>query len=136
MKNRIRIFIKTHKVSQGLDAFSCITVNSINGTSSLSLSGFVSADTRHRTILEAIFRYLKNIDPSCNNCIYELVFYTDSNEIAYEWMREYKEEGCLSNSTPDLDLYEKIIKQIRKLGLTVNIVGKDSVLSLMNKVLK
>ena len=111
-------------------------MNSIDGTSSLSLSGFVSADTKHRTILEAIFRYLKNIDPSCNNCIYELVFYTDSNEIAYEWMREYKEEGRLSNSTPDLDLYEKIIKQIRKLGLTVNIVGKDNVLSLMNKVLK
>ena len=136
MKNKIRIFIKTHRAGQEHVSFSCITLNSVDGSSSLSLSGLVSSANRHRATLKIINSYLKNIDQNCKKNAYELVFYADNDEIAHEWMNEYKKEGCFSENTADQDLYDRIIKQAKKFGLTITIIGKDSVLSSISRVLK
>ena len=136
MENRIRVFIKTHRTGRSFDAFSCIVLGNNGKSAVISAEGLSDSDlSRHRITLEAIRRFLTNIDDSERNGEFRLVFYADNDEIAYEWNNEYLKEGSFAGSTEDQDLYKAIIKILNRKHLSMEVIGKDNVLSSMKNVI-
>ena len=136
MKNRIRVFIKIHKSGKSFDAFSCIVLGNNGKSTMISAGGLAESGlSRHRITLEAIRRFLMNVDETDPGTEYRLVFYADNDEIAYEWSSEYLKEGTFADSTEDQDLYRAIIKILNKKHLSMEVIGKDNVLSSMKNVI-
>ena len=90
--------------------------------------------SRHRITLEAIRRFIQSIKDTKDHEGYRLIFYADNDEIAYEWNKEHMTDGTFSESTEDLDLYNLIIRQLKRKNLKMEVIGKDSFLSSMRSI--
>ena len=135
MDNRIRIFIKIYRTGKSFDAFSCVVIGENGKIGRLSEAGLSdSRNSVHRITLEAIRHFLSSVSNSEENKGLKLVFYADNDQIAYEWNNEHMKEGAFSDATEDLDLYNSIIKLLCGKHLSMEIVGKDNVLSSMKRV--
>lgn len=136
MGDRIRVFIKIHRIGRSFDAFSCIILGSNGKSAVMSTKGLSeSCISRHRIVLEAIRYFLEDIDGPYSDSGFRLVFYADNDEIAYEWTNEYLKEGVFADSTEDQDLYYAIIRLLDRKRLSMEVIGKDNILSLISKVI-
>ena len=130
MDTKIRIFIKTYKTGKSFDSFSCVVMGDNGKRGKIFETGM----NRHRITLEAIRRFIQSIKDTKDYEGYRLIFYADNDEIAYEWNKEHMTDGIFSESTEDLDLYNLIIRQLKRKNLTMEVIGKDSFLSSMRSI--
>ncbi|MBQ6148513.1 MAG: hypothetical protein IJI83_03090 [Oscillospiraceae bacterium] len=128
--NKIRIFIKFHRSNRKINAFSCFILGANGETSTMLSAGTAAGDeSQHRIALKAICAYLETIRDGAGEDRIIVVFYADNDEIAYEWNREYLEEGKFADSTEDVDLYRRIIRLQNRKKIRIEIRGKDNMLS-------
>jgi|P827metagenome_2_1110787.scaffolds.fasta_scaffold17777_2 hypothetical protein len=135
MDTKIRIFIKTYKTGKSFDSFSCVVMGDNGKRGKIFETGLAGTGmSRHRITLEAIRRFIQSIKDTKDHEGYRLIFYADNDEIAYEWNKEHMTDGTFSESTEDLDLYNLIIRQLKRKNLTMEVIGKDSFLSSMRSI--
>ena len=135
MDTKIRIFIKTYKPGKSFDSFSCVVMGDNGKRGKIFETGLAGTGmSRHRITLEAIRRFIQSIKDTKDHEGYRLIFYADNDEIAYEWNKEHMTDGTFSESTEDLDLYNLIIRQLKRKNLTMEVIGKDSFLSSMRSI--
>lgn len=100
----------------------------------LPVNSYESDDdmTHHRIVLLSLLGFLRA--NSLHNMRLEV--YTSCDEVAFEWMTEYKEDGIFSEQTRDRDLWGAIANTVSGANVQLAVYGSDSALSDAARALK
>lgn len=94
------------------------------------------ANSFHRASLVALISGMEYVVRDLKGTESAVHYHTKCNDIAFEWMVEYAEDGEFSPQTRDYDLWMTVLGYVRKYGIELEIYGKDSALTGLTGAMK
>lgn len=94
------------------------------------------ANSFHRASLVALISGIEHVIRETKEKGTVIHFHTKCNDVAFEWMVEFTEDGSFSPQTKDYDLWLTVLSYIRRYGIELEIYGTDSVMTGLTGAMK
>lgn len=121
---------KKVNILSGISNNVCVLTATSNGKDTFQFKPFCYKEKSEKEILlKSLISILHNFKNM------EIIFYSNNDQVSFEWEKEYKVEKHFSPNIKNLNEWNKIVEIVKKNNIELTIRGEDGVTSVLNKMI-